>query len=126
MRAASMPSKRPSSIIHCLPLPRSSAGVPKKTISPGSSAAMDARAIRARAPPRSAFDGQGRLCDCNEREDEQGDRRLERAEEAEDDEDGNHDEHPCPSSDGPQPVATIRDPAMSPEDSQPEDRNGRQ
>ena len=34
-RAASRPSNSPSSIMICLPLPRSSAGVPRNTISPG-------------------------------------------------------------------------------------------
>ena len=45
-----MPSNRPSSIMICLPLPRSSAGVPRKTISPGSSSATAARAIAAPTP----------------------------------------------------------------------------
>ena len=48
--AASIPANRPSSIIHCLPLPRSSAGVPRNTISPGSSSATEARAIAAPTP----------------------------------------------------------------------------
>ena len=45
--AASRPSISPSSIMICLPLPRSSAGVPRKTISPGSSSAIEASAIAA-------------------------------------------------------------------------------
>jgi hypothetical protein len=48
--AASMPSNRPSSIMNCLPLPRSSAGVPRNTISPGSSSAIAARPIAAPTP----------------------------------------------------------------------------
>src|SRR5262245_2395699 len=40
----------PSSIIWPLPLPRSSAGQPRKTISPGSSSAIDARAMAAPTP----------------------------------------------------------------------------
>ena len=49
-RAASIPSKRPSSIMMALPLPRSSAGVPRNTISPGSSSAIEASAIAAPTP----------------------------------------------------------------------------
>ena len=48
--AASTPSKRPSSIMNCLPLPRSSAGVPRKTISPAISSARAARPIAAPTP----------------------------------------------------------------------------
>ena len=50
MRAASRPSNRPSSIIWALPLPRSSAGVPRNTISPDSSSAMDASAMAVPTP----------------------------------------------------------------------------
>ena len=49
-RAASTPANRPSSIMICLPLPRSSAGVPRNTISPGRSSATAARAIAAPTP----------------------------------------------------------------------------
>ena len=48
--AASRPAISPSSIMICLPLPRSSAGVPRNTISPGSSSAIEARAIAAPTP----------------------------------------------------------------------------
>ena len=48
--AASIPAKRPSSIIWALPLPRSSAGQPRNTISPASSSAIAARAIAAPTP----------------------------------------------------------------------------
>ena len=46
------PSNRPSSIMNCLPLPRSSAGVPRKTISPGSSSAIDGEGDRGADPGR--------------------------------------------------------------------------
>ena len=49
-RAASRPSNKPSRIMIALPDPRSSAGVPRNTISPGNSAAMAARAMAAPTP----------------------------------------------------------------------------
>ena len=48
--AASSPSKSPSSSMNCLPLPRSSAGVPKKTTSPAKASRTAARAIAAPTP----------------------------------------------------------------------------
>ena len=48
--AASIPSNSPSSIITCLPDPRSSAGVPKKTISPARSLATAASPSAAPTP----------------------------------------------------------------------------
>ena len=48
--AASTPSKSPSSSMNCLPEPRSSAGVPRKTTSPLISGATLASAIAAPTP----------------------------------------------------------------------------
>src|SRR5450759_1689390 len=48
--AASSPSKSPSSSMNCLPLPRSSAGVPRKTTSPANESRTAARAIAAPTP----------------------------------------------------------------------------
>ena len=48
--AASTPPNSPSSSMYCLPDPRSSAGQPRNTISPGNSAATEARAIAAPTP----------------------------------------------------------------------------
>ena len=50
--AASRPSMSPSSSMNCLPLPRSSAGVPRKTISPANASRSAARAIAAPTPGR--------------------------------------------------------------------------
>src|SRR6478609_10968728 len=48
--AASSPSNSPSSSMNCLPLPRSSAGVPRNTISPANESRIAASAIAAPTP----------------------------------------------------------------------------